>query len=211
MFTQRESIEWIALRACVMTGQNNKCAMCKILLEDPEFTLHHIIPRIKGGEDELDNLIGLCDKCHDIAELKELNREEIINYYRKYSLNDYNKHYRPIRKSYFMPEIDNQMGYKYPEEIILKEKFIIPGGRRLKEEDVISPKPKLNDLPIAISIFITKDHDGMIINRPNKYELKYGMSLANIAKIFNVSKATIINWQKNDKKREWMKSILNNL
>lgn len=51
----------------------------------------------------------------------------------------------------------------------------------------------------------------IITKRPNKYMLEYGKSLDEIRKIFNVSKATIINWQKNDKKREWMKSILNNL
>ena len=50
-----------------------------------------------------------------------------------------------------------------------------------------------------------------INKRPNKYMLEYGRSLDEIRKIFGVSKATIINWQKNDKKREWMKSILNNL
>lgn len=50
-----------------------------------------------------------------------------------------------------------------------------------------------------------------ISKRPNKYVLEYGRSLDEIRKIFGVSKATIINWQKNDKKREWMKSILKNL
>lgn len=56
-----------------------------------------------------------------------------------------------------------------------------------------------------------KKATGTINKRPNKYMLEYGRSLDEIRKIFGVSKATIINWQKNDKKREWMKSILNNL
>ena len=51
----------------------------------------------------------------------------------------------------------------------------------------------------------------VITKRPNKYMLKYGKSLSEITKIFGVSKATIINWQKIDEKREWMESILKNL
>ena len=51
----------------------------------------------------------------------------------------------------------------------------------------------------------------VITKRPNKYMLKYGRSLSEITKIFGVSKATIINWQKVDEKREWMGSILKNL
>jgi len=48
----------------------------------------------------------------------------------------------------------------------------------------------------------------MINKRPNKYVLKYGISLKEIAKTFGVTRATIYNWIKNNKKREWMESIL---
>ena len=48
----------------------------------------------------------------------------------------------------------------------------------------------------------------IISKRPNKYVLKYGKSLNEITKIFGVSKATIINWQKNEEKREWMEQKL---
>lgn len=119
------NIEWASLKACIIVRQNNICAMCKKELKDQEFTLHHIIPRVKGGETELYNLIGLCEECHNIAELEELNRGEIMNYRRKYSLNDYNENVKPIRKSYFMPETNEQTGYRYPEKIILQEKYII--------------------------------------------------------------------------------------
>lgn len=51
----------------------------------------------------------------------------------------------------------------------------------------------------------------VIEKRPNKYMLKYGKSLTDIAKIFGVSRATIHNWNKDKKKKEWMESILNNL
>lgn len=51
----------------------------------------------------------------------------------------------------------------------------------------------------------------IIRQRPSKYVLRYGKSLTEIAKIFGVSKTTIHNWVKNDRKREWMESILKNL
>lgn len=51
----------------------------------------------------------------------------------------------------------------------------------------------------------------VIKERPNKYMLKHGRSLIDIAKIFGVSRATIHNWNKDDKKREWMEEILKNL
>jgi len=51
-----------------------------------------------------------------------------------------------------------------------------------------------------------------IVNkRPNKYILKYGRSLDEIARIFGVSRATIHNWNKIPEKKEWMESILINL
>jgi len=51
----------------------------------------------------------------------------------------------------------------------------------------------------------------LIKQRPNKYMLEFGKSLDEIRKIFGVSKATIINWNKEPKKKEWMEEILKNL
>jgi len=50
-----------------------------------------------------------------------------------------------------------------------------------------------------------------IKQRPNKYILKYGKSLNDIAKIFGVSQATIHNWNKEPKKKEWMENMLKDL
>lgn len=50
-----------------------------------------------------------------------------------------------------------------------------------------------------------------ITKRPNKYMLEFGKSLDEIRKIFGVSKATIITWNKIPEKKEWMKSIIKNL
>ena len=47
--------------------------------------------------------------------------------------------------------------------------------------------------------------------RPTKYVLRYERSLKEIAEIFGVTRATIYNWVKNDKKRAWMEEILKNL
>ena len=51
----------------------------------------------------------------------------------------------------------------------------------------------------------------VIKERPSKYILKYGRKLEDIAKIFGVCEATIFNWLKNEKKKEWMEKILANL
>jgi len=167
-------IEWISLKACIMTEQNNICAMCKRELRDPEFTLHH------------------------------------------------------IRKSYFKPEIDNQMGYKYPEEIILTEKYNFqPICPKCNSKNIYLAKLEKGKLhchkcnyiggkeefylkkAITKRPLITKKP--LITKRPNKYMLKYGRSLKDIAKIFGVTRATIHNWNKSEKKKEWMEEILKNL
>jgi len=51
----------------------------------------------------------------------------------------------------------------------------------------------------------------LIKERPNKYVLKYGKSLNEIRKIFGVSKATIINWHKDEEKSAWLKKRLEEL
>jgi len=51
----------------------------------------------------------------------------------------------------------------------------------------------------------------IITKRPNKYVLKYGRSLEEISRIFGVTRATIHNWNKSEKKKAWMESILKNI
>lgn len=47
-------------------------------------TAHHILPREYGGQDNQENLITLCNKCHDeIESLKLKSREEIYGYFTK--------------------------------------------------------------------------------------------------------------------------------
>ena len=43
---------------------------CEISLSEENLTVHHIIPKRKGGKDDLDNLMVLTRKIHDIVEKK---------------------------------------------------------------------------------------------------------------------------------------------
>jgi hypothetical protein len=55
------------LRFIVMRRDNFKCVICgKSPANDPSIELHidHIIPWVKGGETELENLQTLCSKCN---------------------------------------------------------------------------------------------------------------------------------------------------
>ena len=48
------------IKAAIREQQHGKCLMCKNDIEH----FHHIIPRSKGGSDTIQNLAGLCKKCH---------------------------------------------------------------------------------------------------------------------------------------------------
>lgn len=88
--TQTDDIDeqkWQEIRNIVIKRANFTCVMCHRKISPPEFTgiyltAHHIIPRSKGGRSVLKNLRCLCYKCHDIADLEELNAEQIKDYYR---------------------------------------------------------------------------------------------------------------------------------
>lgn len=182
--------EWIALKVVISIQQKYKCAMCrKEVSDDNTLGLHHIIPRVKNGKDELNNLIGLCVICHDIAELKSLNRNEIINYYNnikdikkeRASTKDwhmwvYGGFSRPdirYQKKKVISTIVGQIEYEFPKEIILHEKYIIKQ-------------------PLT------------------KYTLKYGYTLKEMAKIFRTYPSTIRNWLDDSVKERKIIRILDN-
>lgn len=48
------------VKAAVTEQQHGKCLMCKNDIEH----FHHIVPRSKYGSDTIQNLVGLCQKCH---------------------------------------------------------------------------------------------------------------------------------------------------
>lgn len=49
---------------------------------------------------------------------------------------------------------------------------------------------------------------GIIKERPNKYVLKYGKSITEIADIFGVSNSTVSEWDSDEEKSKWLKKRL---
>ena len=81
MLTQRwyerddwhQTQEWRDLRLKTIRRDGGQCVCCgaKSLCGTKVYkglTAHHIMPRAKGGGDYLDNLITLCETCHDEIE-----------------------------------------------------------------------------------------------------------------------------------------------
>lgn len=60
-------MKWSNIRDAVLTRDKHVCDMCNSC---ESLEVHHIIPRIKNGSDEPDNLVTLCYNCH-----KKLHRE----------------------------------------------------------------------------------------------------------------------------------------
>lgn len=59
---------WKEIRTAVMIRDRFKCFRCESKRRRG-LSVHHIVPRSEGGEDNLENLITLCNKCHDIVEM----------------------------------------------------------------------------------------------------------------------------------------------
>jgi hypothetical protein len=76
--------EWQKVKAACLKRDKNTCKRCDKKGDKYErpITAHHILPRSDGGEDYLENLISLCDPCHDYVEIHELRtRVDIIGSY----------------------------------------------------------------------------------------------------------------------------------
>ena len=61
---------WTMVRARVWRSAGGRCERCDQLtfLNRGVATAHHIIPRDKGGNDDITNLIWLCNDCHNYVE-----------------------------------------------------------------------------------------------------------------------------------------------
>jgi len=69
--------EWLRLRKEVTRRDHYRCVRCdKHFSHGSGLTVHHIIPRNKGGGDCLDNLVSLCPRCHDYVEVRS---DELCN------------------------------------------------------------------------------------------------------------------------------------
>lgn len=84
---QAKLLEYHALCKIVFKRNRHICQSClktrrKLILEQKFLTAHHIIPRSEYDFNELDNLITLCNDCHDkIEELKLRSAPEILGYF----------------------------------------------------------------------------------------------------------------------------------
>ena len=81
---------WKQIRKEVIRSDNYTCQACGT---KKNLTVHHIIPRDKGGPDDTSNLITLCTRCHDEIEIAIsegewlFSRNVIMGYFDEY--NDY--------------------------------------------------------------------------------------------------------------------------
>jgi len=56
------------------------CEMCKERAVD----VHHIRPKSLGGTDEIENLIGLCRRCHNLAHRKYLVEHDLLLVHKRF-------------------------------------------------------------------------------------------------------------------------------
>jgi hypothetical protein len=54
------SLVWMSLRKKVLARDNSTCGYCG----EEATHVDHVMPRCRGGEDELDNLVAACAKCN---------------------------------------------------------------------------------------------------------------------------------------------------
>jgi len=66
-----EELHWLHLRQIVLLRDKYECqCKCtektgfKCASENRDLDIHHIIPRSLGGTNHIDNLITLCERCH---------------------------------------------------------------------------------------------------------------------------------------------------
>ena len=52
---------WQNIRSLVLERDNFRCKICG---KDNSAQVHHIVPRRKGGTEQLSNLVTLCGRCH---------------------------------------------------------------------------------------------------------------------------------------------------
>jgi ATP-dependent DNA helicase RecQ len=55
---------WRAVRQRALERDEFRCVSCRTPVRSAEADIHHLLPRSMGGDDELSNLVTLCDGCH---------------------------------------------------------------------------------------------------------------------------------------------------
>lgn len=61
------------VREYVLYRDNHSCKYCNGKSKDPILEVHHIIPHSQEGTDKPDNLITLCETCHEKVHNREIN------------------------------------------------------------------------------------------------------------------------------------------
>lgn len=75
--TEREA--WRQLRKACLQRDGYTCQRCeKRSLTGQGLSAHHLIPRADLGENDINNLVTLCHKCHDLAEIAGVKTLEAI-------------------------------------------------------------------------------------------------------------------------------------
>ena len=104
--------DWEHRRECIIE-RDKFCQMCgQEPIDGIIFSVHHIVPREDGGTHDYDNLILLCDKCHDIAEETLPSRYQILQYFKESPAYAYRKENNNIidRVLFNNPEILLEIG-----------------------------------------------------------------------------------------------------
>jgi 5-methylcytosine-specific restriction endonuclease McrA len=60
---------WSMTREAVLKRDQYSCRMCGSVKESA-LHIHHILKRVEGGTDHMDNLITVCNRCHKAADTK---------------------------------------------------------------------------------------------------------------------------------------------
>lgn len=63
------ALPWSAIRERVLERDRRRCRVCTLIsslnhLGKPCVQVHHIVPKSKGGTDAYENLVALCEGCH---------------------------------------------------------------------------------------------------------------------------------------------------
>ena len=62
------------VKAAVYEMQDGRCLLCRNDIEH----YHHVVPRSKGGSNTMDNIAGLCLKCHDLVHKDSATEEKLL-------------------------------------------------------------------------------------------------------------------------------------
>ena len=61
---------WILIRLSIFKRDKYTCLRCDKKFSISNLNPHHMLPRDKGGSNDLSNLVTLCESCHDFVEIQ---------------------------------------------------------------------------------------------------------------------------------------------